>query len=158
MCALLRCEARRLIREGAQAAIAGKPNVGKSSLFNALLGAGRAIVAPVPGTTRDLVTETADIGGLRVGLIDTAGIRESADEVEVEGVARARRAWTTADLVIVVMDASMPLDADDIDLLRETAGLPRLVVGNKSDLAEAWPASAIGVPLARVSSKTGSGT
>jgi tRNA modification GTPase len=158
VCALL-CDSKRgrLIREGAQAAIAGKPNVGKSSLFNALLGAGRAIVTPVPGTTRDLVTETADIDGLRVGLIDTAGIRESADEVEVEGVARARRAWTTADLVMVVLDASRPLDADDFDLLRDTAALPRLVVGNKSDLPAAWSSSAIGMPLELVSSKAGSG-
>src|SRR5437773_6202165 len=83
-CALL-CDSKRgrLIREGARVAIAGKPNVGKSSLFNALLGAGRAIVAPLPGTTRDLVTDTADIDGLRVELVDTAGIREGADEVEV---------------------------------------------------------------------------
>ena len=125
VCALL-CDSKRgrLIREGAQVAIAGKPNVGKSSLFNALLGAGRAIVAPLPGTTRDLVTETADIDGLRVELIDTAGIREGADEVETEGVTRARRTWTTADLVMVVLDGSQPLETADVELLRETSTLP----------------------------------
>ena len=108
--ATLLCDARRgrLIREGARVAIAGKPNVGKSSLFNALLRAGRAIVTPVPGTTRDLVTETADVDGLRLELIDTAGVRDTTDEVELEGVARARRAWTTADLVLVVLDRVMP--------------------------------------------------
>jgi tRNA modification GTPase len=138
-------------------AIAGKPNVGKSSLFNALLGAGRAIVTPVPGTTRDLVTETVDIHGLRLELIDTAGIRDGADEVEVEGVARARLTWTTADLVMVVLDASRPLDANDFDLLRDTSALPRLVVANKSDLHAAWSISDLAMPLEQVSSKTGEG-
>ena len=164
VCALL-CDAKtgRLIRDGAQVAIAGKPNVGKSSLFNALLGAGRAIVAPLPGTTRDLVTETVDIEGLRVALVDTAGIRggpdenDEIDEVEAEGVARARRSWTTADLVMVVLDGSQPLDGADIDLLRETASLPRLVVGNKNDLVPAWSSADTGLPVERVSSKTGAG-
>src|SRR3990172_288445 len=96
--ATLLCEARRgrLIREGARVAIAGRPNVGKSSLFNALVRSGRAIVTAIPGTTRDLVTESADIDGLRSELVDTAGVRDTADEVEMEGVARARRAWKTA--------------------------------------------------------------
>ncbi|HEV3217950.1 MAG TPA: tRNA uridine-5-carboxymethylaminomethyl(34) synthesis GTPase MnmE [Vicinamibacterales bacterium] len=139
VCALL-CEFKRgrLIREGARVAIAGKPNVGKSSLFNALVGAGRAIVTAVPGTTRDLVTETADIEGLRLELVDTAGIREPADEVELEGVMRARRAWTTADLVLVVLDSSRPLEEDDLGLLGDTTEVPRLVVMNKSDLPGAW--------------------
>jgi tRNA modification GTPase len=101
--AALVCEARRgrLIREGARVAIAGKPNVGKSSVFNALLRTGRAIVTPIPGTTRDLVTDTADIDGLRLELVDTAGVRETRDAIETEGVERARRAWTTADLLLV---------------------------------------------------------
>ena len=157
--ATLLCEARRgrLIREGARVAIVGKPNVGKSSLFNALLRAGRAIVTPIPGTTRDLVTETADIDGLRLELVDTAGVRETTDEVESEGVARARRAWTTADLVLVVLDVSCPLEDDDFDLLRETRDAPRLVVANKSDLPAAWRAADIAVPIVSVSSKTGDG-
>ncbi len=92
---LAQAERGRLIREGAQVAIVGAPNVGKSSLFNALLNANRAIVTAVPGTTRDLLTERADIGGLSLALIDTAGVRETADIVEQEGVAaRATRcAW-----------------------------------------------------------------
>jgi tRNA modification GTPase len=157
----LLCESRRgrVIREGAQVAIAGRPNVGKSSLFNALLRAGRAIVAPAPGTTRDLVTETADIEGLRIELIDTAGIRETADEVEIEGVARARRTWATADVVMVVLDSSRPLEHADFELLRETDDTVRLVVVNKHDLPAAWSASDLRLaePIDVVSTMTGVG-
>src|SRR5687767_1044899 len=155
----LLCDANRgrLIREGARVAIGGKPNVGKSSLFNALLRAGRAIVTPIPGTTRDLVTETADVDGLRLELVDTAGVRETADEVEREGVARARRAWRTADLVLVVLDLSAPLTDEDVNLLRETGDTPRLIVGNKSDLPAAWRSVDVAVPTLAVSSKTGDG-
>ena len=157
----LLCEVRlgRLIREGARIAIAGKPNVGKSSLFNALLRAGRAIVTPTPGTTRDLVTETADVDGMRIELVDTAGLRTTTDEVEIEGVARARRAWTSADLLLVVLDRSCALDGDDVALLEETAGAPRMIVANKSDLPAQWDRTGIAdaAPLAIVSSKTGDG-
>jgi tRNA modification GTPase len=158
----LLCESKRgrLIREGAQIAIAGKPNVGKSSLFNALLRTGRAIVTPVPGTTRDLVIETAEIDGLRLELIDSAGIRDAVDEVEVEGVARARRTWATATLVLVVLDLSRPIEESDFQLLRDTGGLPRLVVANKCDLPAAWLGTDLGlpgVPLVRVSSTRGDG-
>jgi tRNA modification GTPase len=155
----LLCDAKRgrLIREGARVAIGGKPNVGKSSLFNALLRAGRAIVAPIPGTTRDLVTEAADVDGLRLELVDTAGVRETADEVEREGVSRARRAWTTADLVLVVLDVSQPLEDDDLSLLRETADAPRLIVANKADLPAAWRSVDVAVPTLAVSSRTGDG-
>jgi tRNA modification GTPase len=157
--AALVCESKRgrLIREGAQVAIAGKPNVGKSSLFNALLRAGRAIVTPIPGTTRDLVTETADIEGLRLELIDTAGIRDAADQAEIEGVIRARKAWTLADLVLVVLDRSQPLDDSDRDLLRATADARRLVVATKSDLPSSWTGTELNVPIELVSSKTGDG-
>jgi tRNA modification GTPase len=157
--AALLCEAKRgrLIREGARVAIAGKPNVGKSSLFNALLRAGRAIVAPIPGTTRDLVTETADIDGLRLELVDTAGIRDATDEVEAEGVSRARKAWAAADLVIVVLDRSADLDAADRDLLQATSDAPRLVVANKSDLPASWTSTALRMPVDVVSSKNGDG-
>jgi tRNA modification GTPase len=155
----LLCEASRgrLIREGARVAIGGKPNVGKSSLFNALLRAGRAIVTPIPGTTRDLVTETADIDGLRLELIDTAGVRDTTDEVEREGVARARRAWTSADLVLVVLDTSLPLGDEDATLLRDTEDCPRLIVANKSDLPTAWNSVDVAAPIVSVSSKTGDG-
>lgn len=147
----------RLIREGARVAIVGKPNVGKSSLFNALVGSGRAIVTAVPGTTRDLVTETADVDGLRLELIDTAGVRATEDEVEIEGVARARRAWKASDLVLTVLDQSQPLDQPDVDLLEETASALRLVVVNKRDLPAAWTASDLTVATEPVSAATGDG-
>ena len=157
--AALLCEAKRgrLIREGARVAIAGKPNVGKSSLFNALLRADRAIVTPIPGTTRDLVTESTDMDGLRIELVDTAGVRATVDEVEIEGVARARRAWATADLVLVLLDRSRPLGAADFDLLGETAQARRLVIANKSDLPAAWAGSDLPVASAAVSSETSDG-
>jgi tRNA modification GTPase len=155
----LLCEAGRgrLIREGARVAIGGKPNVGKSSLFNALLRTGRAIVTAIPGTTRDLVTETADIDGLRLELVDTAGVHDTTDEVESEGVARARRAWETADLVLVVLDISAPLEAEDINLLRETSETARLIVANKSDLPAVWRGADVLAKVTAVSAKTGDG-
>lgn len=155
----LLCEAKRgrLIREGARVAIVGKPNVGKSSLFNALVRTGRAIVTPVPGTTRDLVTETADVDGLQLELIDTAGLRDTTDEVESEGVSRARRAWATADVVLVVLDTSQPLENGDLDLLRETADVPRVIALNKSDLDAVWRGVDAVAPIVTVSSKTGDG-
>ena len=147
----------RLIREGARVAIVGKPNVGKSSLFNALLRASRAIVTEIPGTTRDLITETADVDGLRLELIDTAGLRHTEDEVEREGVLLARRAWGTADLVLMVLDRSRPLDSADFSLLDETCSAPRLIVASKSDLTAAWPLSSVSPSPRPVSSATGAG-
>ena len=133
--ALLAQAARgRLIREGAQVAIAGAPNVGKSSLFNALLNTNRAIVTAIPGTTRDVLTERADIGGLSLSLIDTAGVRETTDVVEQEGVARSRSTLRVADLVIVMLDRSRPLSDEDRDVLASTANQRRVIVLNKSDL------------------------
>ena len=133
---LARAGSGRLIREGAQVAIVGAPNVGKSSLFNLLLNANRAIVTAVPGTTRDLLTERADIGGLALSLIDTAGVRETADEVEREGVERARATVAVADFVLLVLDRSRPLDAEDRELIELTSARSRVVVWNKSDLAD----------------------
>jgi tRNA modification GTPase len=128
----------RLIREGAQVAILGRPNAGKSSLFNRLAGADRAIVTEVPGTTRDLVTERVEIEGLAVTLVDTAGIHEQpADIVEQEGMARSRAAQGVADLVLAVVDGSAPLTPDDRRMLATTVGRPRVVVINKSDLPRA---------------------
>lgn len=129
----------RLIREGAQVAIVGSPNVGKSSLFNALLNAKRAIVTAIPGTTRDLLTERADIGGWSLSLIDTAGVRETADIVEREGVSRARETIGVADLTIVLLDRSRPLTMDDRELIGITASRPRVVVWNKIDLPPSQP-------------------
>ncbi len=132
----------RLIREGCQVAVAGKPNVGKSSLFNVLCGVQRAIVADASGTTRDLVTETIHLEGIPVTLVDTAGIRATADAVEAEGVRRAWAALEVASAVLVVLDRSRALDEDDRVLLRETAGRPRLVIANKRDLRAAWSPAA----------------
>jgi len=128
----------RVIREGRQIAIVGKPNVGKSSFFNWLLGAERAIVTDIPGTTRDLLRETVDFDGVRLSLVDTAGSRDVLDGIEREGVARARRVHDVADLVLVMLDASRPLDVDDDGVLARTAKAPRLILVNKIDLPHAW--------------------
>ena len=124
----------RIVREGFQVAIVGKPNVGKSSLFNALAGAARAIVTPVPGTTRDLVTEVVDFDGLRVTLVDTAGLRPTSDTIEAEGVLRARRVQDVADVIVVVVDGSMPLDDLDRDIVSQTTDYNRVIVSNKADV------------------------
>ena len=154
--ALLAQAARgRLIREGAQVAIVGAPNVGKSSLFNALLNANRAIVTAIPGTTRDLLTERADIRGLSLSLIDTAGVRETSDVVEQEGVSRARDTIRVADLALVVLDRSRELTDEDRDLLAATETRPRVVVLNKSDLPAA-PVARV-APAINISAKTGAG-
>jgi len=124
----------RLVREGFQVAIVGKPNVGKSSLFNALAGASRAIVTSIPGTTRDLLVDVVDINGFRVTLVDTAGMRATDDEIETEGVARARQASASSDLVLVVIDETRPLDEDDRDVLSYTSENKRLIVSSKCDI------------------------
>jgi tRNA modification GTPase len=129
----------RLLREGCTVTLVGAPNVGKSLLFNALLGAGRAIVTPVAGTTRDLLTERCDIGGLAVTLIDTAGVRESDEPVEREGIARARQAAEAADVRVVVRDRSQPHPGSTSG---EPAGANVVIVANKSDLPSAWPPGA----------------
>ena len=151
----------RLIREGRQVAILGKPNVGKSTVFNYLVGSERAIVTALAGTTRDLLTEVADIEGVPVTLIDTAGIRDTADVVESEGVTRARGALAVADLVLLVLDRSCPLDGEDTALLRESASSQRLVVVNKIDLPASWAVDALPSPDAsacvQVSMKTPEG-
>jgi tRNA modification GTPase len=129
--------AGRVIREGRTVTILGRPNAGKSSLFNALVGAERAIVTDVPGTTRDLITERVDVSGIPVTFVDTAGIRDARDPIEAEGVARARQAHQVAALALVVIDASVPLAAEDHALLQLPS--PMVVVVSKIDLARAWP-------------------
>jgi tRNA modification GTPase len=135
----LLCDARRgrLIREGLTVAIVGAPNVGKSSVFNALVGAARAIVTPVPGTTRDLVSEQVDIEGLQVTLVDTAGLRDTADVVESEGIARSEGVSAIADLVLVVCDLSDPA-TQDARLPPAVAPGRAVVVANKADLRHTW--------------------
>jgi tRNA modification GTPase len=142
----------RLVREGFQAAIIGAPNVGKSSLFNALVGSARAIVTNIPGTTRDLVTEVVDVDGFRVTLVDTAGIRPASDVVEAEGVARSRLAAHAADVVLLVVDGSRG-DAQPVETPAEGRAKAHIVVQNKADLGVTW-----NMPDAiRVSAKTGAG-
>ncbi len=133
---LRRGEQGRVIREGLTVAILGRPNVGKSTLLNALLADERSIVAPTPGTTRDTVEDVASIGGVPMRLIDTAGLRAPTDVVEAEGVRRAQAAAARADLVLLVVDRSLPLDEEDRLLLERDWAVPRIVVRNKSDLAD----------------------
>jgi tRNA modification GTPase len=129
-------ERGRLIREGATVVVFGRPNVGKSSLFNSLSGVDRAIVTAVPGTTRDLIIERVNLEGVVITLVDTAGAREALDIVEREGVARGEKASATADLVLLILDGSETLTANDYALLERTRERNRLVVLNKRDLGE----------------------
>ena len=146
----------RLIREGITAAVVGRPNVGKSSVFNRLAGADRAIVTESPGTTRDLITEGVEIEGIPVTLVDTAGLRDAADAAEAEGVRRARRSVGAAELLIVVLDGSEPLREADASVLHETKERRRVVAVNKSDRPEVWNGHAVPAHV-RVSAKTGEG-
>ena len=142
-----------LVRQGLTLAIVGRPNVGKSSLFNRLLEQDRAIVTEIPGTTRDLVSETASIGGIPVKLCDTAGIRQTAERVESLGIERSYQAMADADLTLVVVDLARPFAAEDESLIAR-AGARALVAGNKRDLvrgAGKWPS------LLPVSALTGEG-
>ncbi len=146
----------RLVREGFQVAIVGKPNVGKSSVFNALAGGARAIVTDIPGTTRDLVTEAIDLHGLRATLVDTAGLRSTTDIVEAEGVARSKQAHQVADLTLVILDRSRPLDGCDQDVISQTVDNNRLIVANKADMVSAWRDGEPGGAVS-VSATTGAG-
>jgi tRNA modification GTPase len=124
----------KIVHEGLTLAIVGRPNVGKSSLFNRLVERERAIVTATPGTTRDLVTETVAIGGIPVRLVDTAGIRDALDEAESIGIRKSMEALADADLVLVVFDASEELTKEDEELLAQAQSRPVLVVENKCDL------------------------
>jgi tRNA modification GTPase len=124
----------KIVHQGLTLAIVGRPNVGKSSLFNRLVERERAIVTAQPGTTRDLVSETVAIGGIPVELVDTAGIRRALDEAESIGIKKSMEALADADLVLVVIDKTQPRDEEDKELLRQVEGRPAIVVENKSDL------------------------
>lgn len=147
----------RLVREGARVVIAGAPNAGKSSLFNALVGADRAIVAATPGTTRDLVTARVVLGDHAVELVDTAGIRESDDEVEQEGVRRADLAVARADVVILAVDGSHPASRAEWSALARASGERAVLVVTKADLAPAWKPADLDADAITVSALTGAG-
>jgi tRNA modification GTPase len=127
----------RIVHDGLTLAIVGRPNVGKSSLFNRLVERDRAIVTPMPGTTRDLVTERISLDGIPLELVDTAGLRDSVEEVEQLGIARSREALADAALVLVVLDATQPLNDEERRLLAAVRERPALVVINKTDLSSA---------------------
>ena len=151
-------ERGRLIREGLHVVLAGRPNTGKSSLFNALAGAGRAIVTDVPGTTRDLLTEMVEIEGVPVTIVDTAGARLTpGDAIEAEGIARAHAARQIASVVVLLLDGSQPLTSDDHALLEETARVPRVIAINKIDLPGAWSFTNIQASALKTSTLTGAG-
>lgn len=143
----------KLVHDGIALAIAGRPNAGKSSLFNRLLERDRAIVTDIPGTTRDTVSETFVLEGIPVRLVDTAGVRESHDVVERLGIERTYQALTDADLSILVFDLSQPLQAEDQMLLERAEGR-RVLVGNKADLPRAMECD---WDLCEVSALTGEG-
>jgi tRNA modification GTPase len=124
----------KIVHEGLTLAIVGRPNVGKSSLFNRLVERERAIVTATPGTTRDLVSETVAIGGIPVKLVDTAGIRDALDEAESLGIRKSMEALADADLVLIVLDSSQAETAEDEKLLSLAENRPVIVVGNKCDL------------------------
>ncbi len=135
---LAACGRGKLLREGVPCAIVGRPNAGKSSLLNAMLGWERAIVTDIPGTTRDTVEERCELGGVPLRLIDTAGLRDTADPVEKLGVERSRKAMEEAGLILVLIDSSRPAGEEDFALLQKAVSLaPAILVWTKGDLPPA---------------------
>jgi tRNA modification GTPase len=148
----------RLLANGLRLVIIGKPNVGKSSLFNRFVAADRAIVTEIPGTTRDVLTESVEFDGIPLRFSDTAGIRPATDPVERIGVARSLETLADADLVLVVLDGSEPLANQDEHILGSVQGLPHIVIFNKSDLPPALDEAILNDRTAvRLSAKTGAG-
>lgn len=151
-------ERGKLMTGGIPAAIAGRPNAGKSSLLNALLGYDRAIVTAIPGTTRDTIEEKLRIGRLTLRLIDTAGIRDTDDEVERLGVERSRAAMSKAELVIAVVDGSGEISDEDLEVIAQAEAAPKgIVVLSKRDIAEPGAEIATALPVVSLSSVTGEG-
>ena len=150
----------RIVHDGLTLAIVGRPNAGKSSLFNRLVERERAIVTPTPGTTRDTVTERISLDGIPLELVDTAGLREAHDVAEQLGIARSREALADAGLVLIVLDATQPLNEEEQSLLAAVEGRPALVALNKSDLlgsATHVPSLTDSVPAIATSALTGDG-
>jgi tRNA modification GTPase len=149
----------RIVHDGLTLAIVGRPNAGKSSLFNRLVERERAIVTATPGTTRDLVTERISLDGIPLELVDTAGLREGREEVEQLGIARSREAMADAALVLIVLDATQPLNDEERSLLASVEGRSALVAINKSDLANAEPLAhqVASLPVLPTSARTGEG-
>jgi tRNA modification GTPase len=147
----------RIVHDGLRLAIVGRPNAGKSSLFNRLVERQRAIVTATPGTTRDLVTERVAIEGIPVELIDTAGLREASDEAESIGIAKSREAMADADVVLLVVDASAEAHAEDATTLAAMKGRPVLVATNKIDLEQQVMPASSEHRVVRTSAVTGEG-
>jgi tRNA modification GTPase len=147
----------QVLRRGVRAAIIGRPNAGKSSLLNQLLGHDRAIVSPIPGTTRDTIEETANIRGIPVVFIDTAGLRDANDELEAEGIRRSHTSLQRAELILHVLDHSEPLTDSDQNYLREFAAKKRIIVRNKMDLPNQLTLPPLDSPVVEVSCATGAG-
>ena len=147
----------KLVHDGLTLAIVGRPNVGKSSLFNRLVEQERAIVTSTPGTTRDLVTETVAIGGIPVRLVDTAGIRQALDEAESIGIRKSMEALADADIVLVVLDASQPITEDDKRLMTLAEARAAIVVQNKSDVQSSSPITGLSLSPIHTSALTGQG-
>lgn len=150
-------QAGKLLREGLRVALVGRPNVGKSSLFNALIGHERAIVTEIAGTTRDQIHEKFTINNIPISLIDTAGLRETADVVESIGVERSKRTMFDADLVVVLLDGSEELKSEDKELIEQVADLNHLIAINKTDLLQSKNIIPEKSNTIQLSAKTGSG-
>ncbi len=158
-CLLAQADQGLVYRHGVRTAIVGRPNVGKSSLLNALLRTNRAIVTPIPGTTRDTLEETLNLRGIPLCLVDTAGITKSADLIEKLGIERSRQALQQADLILMMIDGSEPLQAEDFEIADSVLNRSVVVVVNKSDLPTVADDSTI-LPEARhvhLSALTGEG-